>query len=90
MNNNTSPVWKKRGTRQGLLRNALLKAMGYTDLDIEKPIVGIINTWAETNPGHVHFRQLSEAVKRGVWAAGGFPLSVGDESTDLRRVQIAG
>ena len=76
MNNNTSPVWKKRGTRQGLLRNALLKAMGYTDLDIEKPIVGIINTWAETNPGHVHFRQLSEAVKRGVWAAGGFPLEV--------------
>ena len=76
MNNNTSPIWKKRGTRQGLLRNALLKAMGYTDLDIEKPIVGIINTWAETNPGHVHFRQLSEAVKRGVWAAGGFPLEV--------------
>ena len=76
MNNNISPVWKKRGTRQGLLRNALLKAMGYTDLDIEKPIVGIINTWAETNPGHVHFRQLSEAVKRGVWAAGGFPLEV--------------
>lgn len=76
MNNNTSPVWKKRGTRQGLLRNALLKAMGYTDQDIEKPIIGVINTWAETNPGHVHFRQLSEAVKRGVWAAGGFPLEV--------------
>ena len=76
MNNNTSPVWKKRGTRQGLLRNALLKAMGYTDQDIEKPIIGVINTWAETNPGHVHFIQLSEAVKRGVWAAGGFPLEV--------------
>ena len=29
MNNNTSPVWKKRGTRQGLLRNALLKAMNF-------------------------------------------------------------
>ena len=50
--------------------------MGYTDEDIEKPIIGIINTWAETNPGHLHFRQLSEAVKRGVWAAGGFPLEV--------------
>ncbi|MBQ7293845.1 MAG: dihydroxy-acid dehydratase, partial [Clostridia bacterium] len=57
-------------------RNALLKSMGYTDEDIEKPIIGIINTWAETNPGHLHFRQLSEAVKRGVWAAGGFPLEV--------------
>lgn len=50
--------------------------MGYTDTDIEKPIIGIINTWAETNPGHIHFRQLSEAVKRGVWASGGFPLEV--------------
>lgn len=76
MKNNDSASWKKRGTRQALLRNALLKAMGYTDQDIDKPIVGIINTWGETNPGHVHFRQLSEAVKRGVWAAGGFPLEV--------------
>jgi len=76
MENNYSEKWKRRGDRQALLRNALLKAMGYTDKDIEKPIVGIINTWAETNPGHVHFRQLSEAVKRGVWAAGGFPLEV--------------
>ena len=76
MEHNYSEKWKKRGDRTGLLRNALLKSMGYTDKDIEKPIVGIINTWAETNPGHVHFRQLSEAIKRGVWAAGGFPLEV--------------
>lgn len=76
MQNNYSPEWKKRGDRNGLIRNALLKSMGYTDSDIEKPIIGIINTWAETNPGHYHFRQLSEAVKRGVWAAGGFPLEV--------------
>ena len=74
--NNYSPEWKKRGDRNGLIRNALLKSMGYTDKDIEKPIIGIINTWAETNPGHYHFRQLAEAVKRGVWAAGGFPLEV--------------
>lgn len=76
MKNNYSVSWKKRGDRTGLIRNALLKSMGYTDADIEKPIIGIINTWAETNPGHIHFRQLSEAVKRGVWAAGGFPLEV--------------
>ena len=76
MENNYSVNWKKRGDRTGLIRNALLKSMGYTDADIEKPIIGIINTWAETNPGHIHFRQLSEAVKRGVWAAGGFPLEV--------------
>ena len=76
MEHNYSEKWKKRGDRTGLIRNALLKSMGYTDADIEKPIIGIINTWAETNPGHVHFRQLAEAVKRGVWAAGGFPLEV--------------
>jgi len=76
MENNYSDKWKKRGARTGLIRNALLKSMGYTDADIEKPIIGIINTWAETNPGHVHFRQLAEAVKRGVWASGGFPLEV--------------
>ncbi len=76
MENNYSDKWKKRGDRTGLIRNALLKSMGYTDADIEKPIIGIVNTWAETNPGHVHFRQLAEAVKRGVWASGGFPLEV--------------
>ena len=76
MQHNNSKTWKKRGHRQALLRNALVKTMGYTDKDLEKPIIGIINTWAETNPGHFHFRQLSEAVKRGVWAAGGFPLEV--------------
>ena len=76
MDNNYSAKWKKRGDRTGMLRNALLKSMGYTDSDIEKPIIGIINTWAETNPGHIHFRQLADAVKRGVWAAGGFPLEV--------------
>lgn len=76
MENNYSDKWKKRGDRTGLIRNALLKSMGYTDADIEKPIIGIINTWAETNPGHVHFKQLAEAVKRGVWASGGFPIEV--------------
>lgn len=76
MENNGSQKWKRRGTRQGLLRNALLKTMGYTDADIEKPLIGIVNTWSETNPGHYNFRALAEAVKRGVWAAGGFPLEM--------------
>ena len=76
MRNNTSEEWKHPHNRQELLRSALLQSMGYTDMDISRPIIGIINTWAETNPGHLHFRQLSEAVKRGVWAAGGFPLEV--------------
>lgn len=76
MDNNTSDKWKHPKNRQELLRSGLIQAMGYTETDLEKPIVGIINSWAETNPGHLHFRQLAEAVKRGVWAAGGFPLEV--------------
>lgn len=76
MENSNSKKWLKPGTRQCLLRRGLVKSMGYTDADLERPIVGVINTWAETNPGHFHFRQLAEAVKRGVWAAGGFPLEV--------------
>jgi len=74
--NNYSDSWKHPHNRQELLRSGLLQAMGYTDIDIDKPIIGILNTWGETNPGHLHFRQLSEAVKRGVWASGGFPLEV--------------
>ena len=76
MKESTSKRWLSGKTRQVLLRRALVKTMGYTDEDLDKPIVGIINTWAETNPGHYHVRQLAEAVKRGVWAAGGFPLEV--------------
>ena len=76
MENFTSKKWLKPGSRQCLIRRGLVKSMGYTDADLDKPIVGIINTWGETNPGHANFRQLAEAVKRGVWAAGGFPLEI--------------
>lgn len=76
MKSSCSQAWLKPGSRQCLLRRALVKSMGYTDADLARPIVGVINTWAETNPGHYNFRQLADAVKRGVWAAGGFPLEV--------------
>jgi len=76
MENSNSRKWLKPGSRQCLIRRGLVKSMGYTDADLEKPIVGIINTWGETNPGHANFRQLADAVKRGVWAAGGFPLEI--------------
>jgi len=55
------------------MRN-LIKAGGYTDEDLSKPIVEIVNTWSEWNPGHQHLRMVADAVKRGVWSAGGFPL----------------
>jgi dihydroxy-acid dehydratase len=39
-----------------------------------KPVIAILNTWSDINPCHVHLRERAEAVKRGVWQAGGFPL----------------
>jgi dihydroxy-acid dehydratase len=51
-----------------------VRSMGYTDFDMSRPIIGVCNPWSELNPGHWHFRTLGEAVKRGIWAAGGFPL----------------
>jgi dihydroxy-acid dehydratase len=51
--------------------------MGYSRADWEgKPVIGIVNTWSEMNPCHVHFRARAEEVKRGVWQAGGFPVEM--------------
>ncbi|MBI5968276.1 MAG: dihydroxy-acid dehydratase [Deltaproteobacteria bacterium] len=55
---------------------ALLRALGLTDRDFEKPFIGVINTWSEINPGHVHLRALAEAAKQGIRAAGGVPFEV--------------
>ncbi len=41
-----------------------------------KPVIAIINTWSEINPCHAHLRERAEAVKRGVWQAGGFPAEI--------------
>ncbi len=53
---------------------AMLKAMGLTDEDLAKPMVGIANTWIETMPCNYHLRRLSEKVKEGVRRAGGTPI----------------
>jgi dihydroxy-acid dehydratase len=53
---------------------AMLKAIGFTDTDLAKPIVGIANTWIETMPCNFHLRRLAEKVKAGVRAAGGTPM----------------
>jgi len=55
---------------------ALLRAVGLTDRDFEKPFIGVINTWSEINPGHVHLRALAEAAKNGIRAGGGVPFEV--------------
>jgi dihydroxy-acid dehydratase len=53
---------------------SMLKAVGYTDEDLAKPIVGIANTWIETMPCNLNLRELAEHVKRGVREAGGTPM----------------
>ena len=58
----------------GLTRRAWFKASGFDDIDLTKPVIGIAQTWSELNHCHIHFRELAEAVKRGVWQAGGWPL----------------
>jgi len=55
---------------------ALLRALGLTDRDFEKPFIGVINTWSEITPGHVHLRSLAEAAKQGIHAEGGVPFEV--------------
>jgi dihydroxy-acid dehydratase len=63
--------------KKGLERaphRSLFKALGLTDEEIERPMIGIANSANEVIPGHLHLHQLSEAVKAGVRMAGGTPL----------------
>ncbi|MGI9147616.1 MAG: IlvD/Edd family dehydratase [Chloroflexota bacterium] len=64
----------ERGTPAGFTARAFTKAMGFTQADLDKPVIGIAQTWSEFNNCNHHFRELAEAVKRGVWQEGGFPL----------------
>jgi dihydroxy-acid dehydratase len=54
-----------------------MKQFGHRDQDFQgKPVIGILNTWSEINPCHAHLRERADAVKRGVWMAGGFPVEI--------------
>lgn len=57
----------------GAYPRALYRAMGYREDDFKKPLIGIVNSWSEVNPGHFHLRQLAEWVRQGVREAGGMP-----------------
>src|ERR1700710_1835947 len=74
-----------RGLRKGLtsygddefslfLRSAFIKAMGYSEDALDRPIVGITNTYSDYNPCHGNVPDLIESVKRGVMLAGGLPM----------------
>ena len=62
---------------QGLDRapaRSMLKAVGFTDQDLSRPIVGVANTWTEIGPCNYHLRELAAKIKEGVRAAGGTPM----------------
>ncbi len=56
---------------------ALYKSMGYSDYDLDRPLIGIANSWNQVVPGHSNLRQVSEHVKQGIRQAGGTPVEFG-------------
>ncbi len=65
----------KRGIERASHR-ALLHALGWSRADIDKPLIGVINSFSEIVPGHMHLPQIAQAVKAGVWSGGGVPFEV--------------
>ena len=53
---------------------AMLKAVGFTDEDLKRPLIGVANTWIEIGPCNYHLRELAASVKLGIRAAGGTPM----------------
>ncbi len=53
---------------------SMLKAIGFTDDDLRRPIIGVANTWTEIGPCNYHLRRLAEQIKQGVREAGGTPM----------------
>ena len=70
-----SQEWWSQPNYESFVRRAWLRAEGFTsEVFQNKPVIGICNSWSELNDCNAHLRTVAEAVKRGVWAAGGFPL----------------
>ena len=63
----------KKGNERAPHRS-LFRAMGYTDEELSRPLIGIVNAKNEIVPGHVHLQQIVEAVKAGIRMAGGTPV----------------
>src|SRR5450631_3592040 len=70
-----SQEWFAQPTYESLTHRAAIRAEGFTqEVFQNRPVIGICNSWSELNHCNLHLRTVAEAVKRGVWAAGGFPL----------------
>jgi len=66
-------VEEKRDNMADAYYAGLMGAAGYRKKDLKKPVIGIVNSWNDVNPGHKPFKELVNYVKEGVWAAGGAP-----------------
>jgi dihydroxy-acid dehydratase len=67
--------WFGRTDLDGFAHRSWLRSEGFSDLVFDgRPVIGVANSWSELTTCNAHLRQVAEAVKRGVWAAGGFPL----------------
>jgi len=62
-------------------RRVIYKAMGYTDEDLARPLIGVANAWSEASPGHAHLREIAKQVKSGIWQNGGTPFEFGTFAT---------
>ncbi|MYB52469.1 MAG: dihydroxy-acid dehydratase [Acidobacteriia bacterium] len=70
-----STEWFQGDQYEHLSRRAWLRSEGFSDAAFDgRPVIGICNSWSELTNCNAHLRQVAEAVKRGVWAAGGVPL----------------
>ena len=70
-----SQEWFGRNDKLGFLHRSWMRSEGFPTSVFEgKPVIGICNSWSELTNCNAHLRQVAEAVKRGVWSAGGFPL----------------
>src|SRR5712671_3585133 len=70
-----SQEWWSGKEYYNFARRAWLRSEGFTaDVFENRPVIGICNSWSELNNCNAHLRGVAEAVKRGVWRAGGFPL----------------
>lgn len=73
-------TWRSRTILQRpewSMTRALYKSMGYTDYDLERPLVGVANSWNRVLPGHYNLRLVSEYVQQGIRQAGGTPVEFG-------------
>ncbi|WP_099204888.1 dihydroxy-acid dehydratase [Scatolibacter rhodanostii] len=71
--------WNSKNVTEGVERapnRSLFHAMGYTNEELDRPLIGVVSAYSEVVPGHIHLDKIAEAVKAGVRIAGGTPILV--------------